>query len=238
MFARELGYAFNDFPESQRVRGVSISWNLAEAFYGKNQVPINRTVWEDELRSEFSQKNVAGRRVQSGGREYDIIKATTWMKEIASFPFRIVLVKSYYTDGHFHECATFMEDQREGHSEGYDFYWGYYFPNPEDNEEYSLAQAERDFNKRVIEARVYHPDVKVVEGDKVGRSVETAERLLKITDNIPFKNNRQRSVDIYLMGKLIDTAFFDADMSLTDIRKDLIDHDGYDPRIVVAWGRQ
>jgi hypothetical protein len=48
---------------------------------------------------------------------------------------------------------------------------------------------------------------------------------------------KQRSVDVYLGGKLIDTVFYDEGISLDQIRKDLIGHDGYDPKIVVAWGR-
>ena len=167
------------------------------------------------------------RRIKSGNRDYEIVKATTWMKEAISYPFRVLLVKSYYADGRFHECATFMENQREDlKGDERDFYWGHYFPNMEDNEEYSLAQADRDFIKRVIEAKVYHPDVKVIEGGEVGRVVHIPEQ-------------RTQPYDVYLRGKLIDTVFYDVGgkETLADVKKSLVDHDGYDPAILVAKGR-
>ncbi len=39
--------------------------------------------------------------------------------------------------------------------------------------------------------------------------------------------------NVYLLGKLIDTVFYDDDCDAEYVRRGLIEHDGYDPRIVV-----
>ena len=44
--------------------------------------------------------------------------------------------------------------------------------------------------------------------------------------------SKQRSFDVFLDGKEIDTVFA-TNYSAEEMRKSLIDHDGYDPRIVV-----
>ncbi len=179
----------------------------------------------------------AGRRIKTDyGREYDIVKATTWMKEHASFPFRIVLVKSYYTDGTFHECATFFQNRREDLSDkALDFYWGHYFPNPDDNEEFSLEQAEKEFLQRVIKAQRDHPDMRVIEGEAVGR------RQKKWRSNVtgPFRTDGDKSqaFDVFLRGRLIGTVYFNETNTVEDIRKSLINDEGYDPRIVVVEAR-
>ncbi len=41
------------------------------------------------------------------------------------------------------------------------------------------------------------------------------------------------SWDVYLNGKLIDTVWFDASCDADYVRRALINHDGYDSRIVV-----
>lgn len=105
---------------------------------------------------------MAGRRIRSGNREFDLVKATNWLRETGAFPFRLVLVKTYYPDGRFHECATFMENLHDGNSDNqHDFYHGSYHPNPDDNEEVLLEDAERIFEKRLTDIRKYHPEVKV-----------------------------------------------------------------------------
>ena len=43
--------------------------------------------------------------------------------------------------------------------------------------------------------------------------------------------------NVYLNGKLIDTVFYDADCDADYVRRGLINHDGYDPRIVVRKAR-
>ena len=44
---------------------------------------------------------------------------------------------------------------------------------------------------------------------------------------------RMIAFDVYLKGKHIDTVFYDADMSALDVRRSLIDHDGYNECIIV-----
>ena len=44
---------------------------------------------------------------------------------------------------------------------------------------------------------------------------------------------KHQAWDVFLNGKLIDTVFYDADCSLDYVKRGLIDHDGYDPRIIV-----
>ena len=39
--------------------------------------------------------------------------------------------------------------------------------------------------------------------------------------------------NVYLHGNLIDTVWFAASMSAGDVRRSLIDHDGFDPDIVI-----
>lgn len=44
---------------------------------------------------------------------------------------------------------------------------------------------------------------------------------------------------VFLNGKNIDTVFYgnNVDTNADDVKRDLIDHDGYDPRIVVHHER-
>ena len=44
---------------------------------------------------------------------------------------------------------------------------------------------------------------------------------------------RSRGFDVYLNGKLIDTVWFDVDMSIEEMKKSLVEHDGYNPNIEV-----
>lgn len=39
--------------------------------------------------------------------------------------------------------------------------------------------------------------------------------------------------NVYLHGNLIDTVWFQATMDAASVRRSLIDHDGFDPDIVV-----
>lgn len=41
--------------------------------------------------------------------------------------------------------------------------------------------------------------------------------------------------NVYLFGRLIDTVFFSREQSIEEIRRSLIDHDGYHPAIVVKF---
>jgi len=42
-----------------------------------------------------------------------------------------------------------------------------------------------------------------------------------------------RAWDVYLDGKVIDTVFYTEDFDAEYVRQSLIEHDGYDSRIVV-----
>lgn len=44
---------------------------------------------------------------------------------------------------------------------------------------------------------------------------------------------KQRIFDVWLDGKCIDTVFFYVDMDVEEVKKSLIEHDNYDPRIIV-----
>lgn len=47
-----------------------------------------------------------------------------------------------------------------------------------------------------------------------------------------------KAYDVYLDKKLIDTVFFIDGITAGEVRRSLIDHDGYDPRIaVISAGR-
>ena len=39
--------------------------------------------------------------------------------------------------------------------------------------------------------------------------------------------------NVYLRGKLIDTVWFGDDMTAEEVKRSLVNHDGYDPRIEV-----
>lgn len=45
----------------------------------------------------------------------------------------------------------------------------------------------------------------------------------------------QRAFDVYLNGKLIDTVFYSrsVNVDVVEVKRSLIDHDGYDSQIVV-----
>lgn len=43
--------------------------------------------------------------------------------------------------------------------------------------------------------------------------------------------------DVILNGKVIDTVFYTKDCDAEYVRRSLINHDGYDPRITVRRGR-
>ena len=43
--------------------------------------------------------------------------------------------------------------------------------------------------------------------------------------------------DVYLRGKLIDTVFYSASARVDEVKRSLVDHDGYDPAIVVKQRR-
>lgn len=43
--------------------------------------------------------------------------------------------------------------------------------------------------------------------------------------------------DVYLNRKRIDTIFYTADQTAEDVRRSLINHDGYDPGITVRKRR-
>lgn len=45
--------------------------------------------------------------------------------------------------------------------------------------------------------------------------------------------SKQRAFDVFLAGKEVDTVFA-TDYSAEEMRKSLIEHDGYDPGIVVC----
>lgn len=44
---------------------------------------------------------------------------------------------------------------------------------------------------------------------------------------------KSQTFDIYLHNKHIDTVFFDEDMTAEEVKRSLINHDGYHPKIVV-----
>lgn len=39
--------------------------------------------------------------------------------------------------------------------------------------------------------------------------------------------------NVYLRGRKIDTVWFDADMTADDVKRSLVNHDGYDAAITV-----
>ncbi len=43
--------------------------------------------------------------------------------------------------------------------------------------------------------------------------------------------------NVYLRGKLIDTVWYDADISADDVKRSLVNHDGYDAAITIRKGR-
>jgi hypothetical protein len=42
-----------------------------------------------------------------------------------------------------------------------------------------------------------------------------------------------RVFDVFLLGREIETVFYDQDVTTAEVKKSLVNHDGYDPRIVV-----
>ena len=49
-------------------------------------------------------------------------------------------------------------------------------------------------------------------------------------------NNAHQAYDVFLRGKEIDTVFYSASLneSAEDVKRSLVNHDGYDPSIVVV----
>ncbi len=47
------------------------------------------------------------------------------------------------------------------------------------------------------------------------------------------KMSKMSSFDVTLNGKWMDTVFYDSDISAEEVKKSLIEHDGYNPGIVV-----
>jgi hypothetical protein len=45
---------------------------------------------------------------------------------------------------------------------------------------------------------------------------------------------RQKTWNVYLNGELIDTIFYFCNVDEDEVLQDLIEHDGYDPMIVIA----
>ena len=47
-------------------------------------------------------------------------------------------------------------------------------------------------------------------------------------------NMKMRCLEVYLKGEIIDKVFFRAGMTIAEVRKSLIEHDNYDPNIILA----
>jgi hypothetical protein len=62
---------------------------------------------------------------------------------------------------------------------------------------------------------------------------------VKKEENLNKKSGATKPFDVYLYNKLIDTVFYsgEGESDIEDIKNDLIDHDGYDPNIVVKEGK-
>ncbi len=45
------------------------------------------------------------------------------------------------------------------------------------------------------------------------------------------------SWNVYLKGRIIDTVFFDSDCDMWYVKRALINHDGYNPAIIVRKAR-
>ena len=48
---------------------------------------------------------------------------------------------------------------------------------------------------------------------------------------------KARMFNVYLRGRCIDTVFYYAAVDAYDVKRDLVNHDGYDSRIVVRRTR-
>src|SRR6266850_144422 len=51
-------------------------------------------------------------------------------------------------------------------------------------------------------------------------------------------NHAGQGWDVFLRGKLIDTVFYDVDVSADEVRRSLINHDNYNPNIVVRRSKR
>jgi hypothetical protein len=74
----------------------------------------------------------------------------------------------------------------------------------------------------------------IFEGDLYGCSInKTVGRILHTPEK------RTQAYDVYLRGRLIDTVFYNigGKETIADVKKSLVDHDGYDSNIVVTRGR-
>ncbi len=76
------------------------------------------------------------------------------------------------------------------------------------------------------------------EGDLYGCLInKAAGRQLTKLERSRMTETKQAPYEVFLKGRLIDTVYYDITMTLAGIKKDLVDHDHYDPTIVVARGR-
>jgi hypothetical protein len=52
------------------------------------------------------------------------------------------------------------------------------------------------------------------------------------------RSNPQQAFNVYIGTKKIDTVFYDSDMSAADVKRSLVNHDGYDSRIKVVKAKK
>lgn len=60
------------------------------------------------------------------------------------------------------------------------------------------------------------------------------ENNMKLEELYRVDESKQNAWDVVLKGKVIDTIFYDADMTEDDVKRSLINHDGYNSNIKVV----
>jgi hypothetical protein len=116
--------------------------------------------------------------------------------------------EQWYTDDHGSHWYFEGSTHRSMKGEEFGFYICKFLGIPEDNAESSIK----------------------FPGDLHGTSIDklAVGRLQK----------KQVPWDVYLRGRWVDTIFFDDDFDRDRVKKSLVDHDHYDPAIVVTRGRR
>ena len=96
--------------------------------------------------------------------------------------------------------------------------WGYVFPNRKD----ALKYAKTHIEKR--------------DSDIYGQIIE--KKNPKLWKEIVSEKPKNIAWNVSLNRKRIDTVFYNADISKEDVKKSLIDHDGYDSGIKLNKSRR
>jgi len=214
-FAREIGYAFNDFPQSQHTNGMRRTWEIARNLYD-GRVPVNQMIWDNEIQSQI-EGDAVGRQMAGNKTEKEWIDAIRAMPGGGCWP---------------HDPRSPKENE----------YLAGWFGAPM-NDTASQRDAEQSRNRLVKELRAEGWQTWTEPKSHMGGTDEFVwpfSAMKKGTGQSGVGRelvSKQDKYDVYLRSRLIDSVFYNTGETAASVQKSLINHDGYDPRIVVVKAR-